>query len=237
MRWSLCSCGFAAKKPESQSLKFLFSYGGSATISGVTFWTNWPLTYIFIALVYFELIYIKFEDQGHRLIVHNRKMQTCFSITTVVIFWLLYFPISTLISPPVTSYFFLSFPSFLPLFCQSLTCGRVIVCGCQSSVSSVHTQVMNMFNMISIESSSAYSKSGDDKHGFRWAVSSCSCFLWTIFLSDLPSVLWRCWLGGRKGIWPVKKLSGVVPAWLSGARFRLAYSLADSTATHFLLLQ
>jgi len=21
----------------------------------------------------------------------------------------------------------------------------------------------------------------------------------------LPSVLWRCWLGGRKGIWPVKK--------------------------------
>ena len=24
----------------------------------------------------------------------------------------------------------------------------------------------------------------------------------------LPSVLWRCWLGGRKGIRPVKKLSG-----------------------------
>jgi len=31
----------------------------------------------------------------------------------------------------------------------------------------------------------------------------------------MPSVLWRCWLGGRKGIWPVKKLSGVVLAWLS----------------------
>ena len=31
----------------------------------------------------------------------------------------------------------------------------------------------------------------------------------------LPSVLWRCWLGGRKGIWPVKKLSGGVLAWLS----------------------
>ena len=27
-----------------------------------------------------------------------------------------------------------------------------------------------------------------------------------------PSVLWRCWWGGRKGIWPVKKLSGGVLA-------------------------
>ena len=30
-----------------------------------------------------------------------------------------------------------------------------------------------------------------------------------------PSVLWRCWLGGRKGIRPVKKLSGGVLVWLS----------------------
>ena len=30
----------------------------------------------------------------------------------------------------------------------------------------------------------------------------------------VPSVLWRCWLGGRKGIRPVKKLSGGV-LWLS----------------------
>ena len=33
--------------------------------------------------------------------------------------------------------------------------------------------------------------------------------------SLLPSVLWRCWLGGRKGIRPVKKLSGGVLAWFS----------------------
>jgi len=33
--------------------------------------------------------------------------------------------------------------------------------------------------------------------------------------SILPSVLWHCWLGGRKGIRPVKKLSGGVLAWLS----------------------
>ena len=31
----------------------------------------------------------------------------------------------------------------------------------------------------------------------------------------MPSVLSRCWLGGRKGIRPVKKLSGEVLAWLS----------------------
>ena len=31
----------------------------------------------------------------------------------------------------------------------------------------------------------------------------------------LPSVLWHCWLGGRKGIRPVKNLSGGVLAWLS----------------------
>ena len=40
---------------------------------------------------------------------------------------------------------------------------------------------------------------------------------------QFPSVLWRCWLGGRKGIRPVK--NWVVGCWrgyLSGARCRLA---------------
>ena len=37
-------------------------------------------------------------------------------------------------------------------------------------------------------------------------------------------MLWRCWLGGRKGIPPVENLSGGMLAWyLSGARCRLAY--------------
>ena len=31
----------------------------------------------------------------------------------------------------------------------------------------------------------------------------------------MTSVLWRCWFGGRKGIQPVKNLSGGVLAWLS----------------------
>ena len=54
----------------------------------------------------------------------------------------------------------------------------------------------------------------------------------------LPSVLWRCWLGGRKGIWPVKNWAvGCWHGYLSGARCRLAYGPADATATHCLLLQ
>ena len=54
----------------------------------------------------------------------------------------------------------------------------------------------------------------------------------------LHSVLWRCWLGGRKGIRPEK--NWVVGCWhgcLSGARCRLAYGPADATATPCLLLQ
>jgi len=27
-------------------------------------------------------------------------------------------------------------------------------------------------------------------------------------MRELTSVLWRCWLGGRKGIWPVKNMGG-----------------------------
>ena len=64
-------------------------------------------------------------------------------------------------------------------------------------------------------------------------------FSYAIVSNLLPSVLWRCWLGGRKGIRPVKKLR-VVGCWcgyLSGARCRLAYGPADATATHCLLLQ
>jgi len=54
------------------------------------------------------------------------------------------------------------------------------------------------------------------------------------------SVLWCCWLGGRKGIRPVKHC--VVGCWygyLSGARCRMQMCIwpSDPTATHCLLLQ
>jgi len=45
-------------------------------------------------------------------------------------------------------------------------------------------------------------------------------------------VFWRCWLNGRKGNRPVKKLSGMMLAWLSGMMCRLAYGPANATATH-----
>jgi len=53
-----------------------------------------------------------------------------------------------------------------------------------------------------------------------------------------PSVLWHCWLGGRKGIRPVKNwMVGFWRGYLSMAKCRFAYGPADATATHCLLLQ
>jgi len=65
------------------------------------------------------------------------------------------------------------------------------------------------------------------------ATINTSCVLTTIFQRasfpsdalEVPSVLWRCWLGDRKGIRPVK--NWVVRCWrgyLSGARCRPAYA-------------
>jgi len=59
---------------------------------------------------------------------------------------------------------------------------------------------------------------------------------WVSFSALMPSVLWRCWLGGRKGIRPVK--NWVVGCWcgyLSGAKCGLASGQADATATHLSL--
>jgi len=36
----------------------------------------------------------------------------------------------------------------------------------------------------------------------RFVYACCSKF---VFICRVPSVLWHCWLGGRKGIRPVKK--------------------------------
>ena len=67
------------------------------------------------------------------------------------------------------------------------------------------------------------------------AVETC---LLLLLLLIMPSVLWRCWLGGWKGIRPVKNwAAGCWRGYLSGARCRLAYGPADATATHCLLLQ
>ena len=63
-----------------------------------------------------------------------------------------------------------------------------------------------------------------------------------INLVQLPSVLiafsaLTLLVGRQEGHPACKKLSGGMLAWLSGMRCRLAYSPADATATHYLLLQ
>jgi len=55
---------------------------------------------------------------------------------------------------------------------------------------------------------------------------------------EMPSLLWHCWLGGKKGIRPVK--NWVVRSWhgyVSGSRCRFPYGPADANATDYLLLQ
>ena len=58
----------------------------------------------------------------------------------------------------------------------------------------------------------------------------------------LITVLWKSsaltlLVGRQEGHPACKKLSGEMLAWLSGMSCRLAYSPADATATHYLLLQ
>ena len=71
---------------------------------------------------------------------------------------------------------------------------------------------------------------------------SCLCRVWCGGVNSNyrvhTSVLWRCWLGGRKGIRPVKNwVVRCGHGYLSGARCRLAYGPADTTVAHCLLLQ
>ena len=50
-------------------------------------------------------------------------------------------------------------------------------------------------------------------------------------------MLWRYWLGSRKGIRPVKNwVVGYWRGYLPAARYRLAFGPADATAAHCLLL-
>jgi len=56
-------------------------------------------------------------------------------------------------------------------------------------------------------------------------------------ISTLCLLEQHCWLGGRKGIRPIK--NWVVGCWrgyVSGSRCRVAYGPADAAATHYLLL-
>jgi len=72
----------------------------------------------------------------------------------------------------------------------------------------------------------------------RWSQTAKALTVKICFIhlgTCLPSVLWCCWSGGRKGIGPVKNWAvGCWHGYLSGAQCRLAYGPAD--ATHSLSL-
>jgi len=65
----------------------------------------------------------------------------------------------------------------------------------------------------------SYAPVGARSRWWWWWWYRGTVFSWTRCRYDSwvvgPSVLWRCWLGSRKGIRPVKQLSGGVLAWLS----------------------
>jgi len=70
-----------------------------------------------------------------------------------------------------------------------------------------------------------------DRHEVCWVVYLVAWF-------TFASVLWRCWLGSRKGIQPVKNwVVGYWHGYVSGSECRFVYGPADATATHYLLLQ
>ena len=67
---------------------------------------------------------------------------------------------------------------------------------------------------------SVLSQTSSRKNSALWYVLD---FCWYVNICDMPSVHWRCWLGGRKGIQPVKIwVMGCWHGYLSGARCRLA---------------
>jgi len=43
----------------------------------------------------------------------------------------------------------------------------------------------------------------------------CVLYITDVLTPYTSSVLWHCWLGGRKSVWPVKKLSNGMLVWLS----------------------
>ena len=74
------------------------------------------------------------------------------------------------------------------------------------------------------------------------AINTIQRMLTKVFIplkqNSMPSVLWHCWLGGRKGIRPVKNwVVGCGLGYESGSRCRFAYGPDDAMVTHYLLLQ
>jgi len=65
--------------------------------------------------------------------------------------------------------------------------------------------------------------SEDIESNIRFRNYQMKTFAYHINTTEMPPVLWCCWLGVRKDIWPVKKLSvGVLPCLGQGADLHMA---------------
>ena len=82
-----------------------------------------------------------------------------------------------------------------------------------SPVSLVKTTAMKQ-QLPNILSKNSHTKTIISHRYHAVMIDFCQTVFW-LSLILLPSVHWHCWLGGRKRIRPVKKLSGRVLAWLS----------------------
>ena len=56
----------------------------------------------------------------------------------------------------------------------------------------------------------------------------CFVHLYTNYSVLLPSVLWCCWLSSRKGIRPVKNLSGEVRCWLGWSKVQTLWNVSEN---------
>ena len=92
--------------------------------------------------------------------------------------------------------------SLLVVFCSKLFC-RMTNYELLRWLVEMPSRDVDQYRMINTSRSTVY-------HSMKW-------YMVTVyhFIEWYTSVLWRCWLGGRKGIRPLKKLSGGVLAWLS----------------------
>ena len=98
-----------------------------------------------------------------------------------------------------------------------------VVSSCQQSTTSTSTNCVLVMDSCSIHQVPVH---GQPEHGDHAITHNCCIKLCITGVCDvyltprccyyfMPSVLWCCWLGDRKGIWSVKKLSGGLLAWLS----------------------
>ena len=143
--------------------------------------------------------------------------------------------------PAVSVKTFWPLVQLLALFCSNCYCRYTVLTYCWTNTSWIEQCGSARHCLLSLCFSFTFWSAFTDLYPLLTScISRFSVLLFfaVLLVVDVPSVLWCCWLGGRKGIRPVKnRVVGYWHGYLSGARCRHAYGPADATATHSLLLQ